>query len=328
VHALDAQGAVPLAVLERDGFPESQHLGGAVVLAPDGRRLAAHGDVDASIYPRSALKPFQTVAALTAGARLSAEQQVVVTASHSGTPRHVELVRSVLADAGLSERALRTPPAWPMDEGARFALVRSGEGPRPITMNCSGNHAGMLAGAVAAGWPVDDYLAPDHPIHDLAAGVIARSCDTELTHRGRDGCGGPVWALPLAALARGYQRALAERPELAEAIRAHPDLIEGPGTPTTRAIEQLGVVAKSGAEGVWVAVAPNGTAAAVKTLDGANRVPSAVAVALLAEHGAVDPDAAAAFLAGPALAITAGGQPAGGLRVTVTTPRTKEDAWR
>jgi L-asparaginase II len=326
VHPLDAQGAVPLAVLERDGFPESQHLGAAVVLGPDGERLAAHGNVDARIYPRSALKPFQTVAAMQAGARFSPEQSVVVTASHSGTPRHVEVVRSVLADAGLDEEALRTPPAWPMDEAARFALIRAGKSPTRITMNCSGNHAGMLAGAVAAGWPTDGYLAAEHPIHGVAAGVIARTCDTEPMDRGRDGCGGPVWSVPLVALARGYQRVLAECPELGEAIRAHPDLLEGPGTPTTRAIETLSVVAKAGAEGVWVAVAANGTAVAVKTLDGANRVPSAVAVALLAEHGAVDRAAAAEFLSAPALAITAGGQPAGGLRITVTA-RTKETAW-
>ena len=326
MHALDAQGAVPLAVLERDGFPESQHLGAAVVLDPDGERLAAHGDVDARIYPRSALKLFQTVAAEEAGARLSPEQQVIVSASHSGTARHVELVRSVLTDAGLDEETLRTPPAWPMDEKARFALVRAGGSPRRITMNCSGNHAGMLAGAAAAGWPVEDYLAAGHPIHALAAEVITRTSGTDLTDRGRDGCGGPVWAMPLTALARGYQRLLAEHPGLAAAIRAFPDLIEGPGTPTTRAVGGLGVVAKAGAEGVWVAVAPNGAAVAVKTLDGANRVPSAVAVALLAEHGAVDTAAAGAFLADPALAISAGGQRAGGLRVTVASA-TKENAW-
>jgi L-asparaginase II len=236
-------------------------------------------------------------------------------------------VRSVLAGAGLGEEALSTPPAWPGDEAARFALVRAGEQPRPIFMNCSGNHAGMLAAAVAAGWPVDDYLAADHPVHALAAEMIARTCGAEPGDPGRDGCGGPVWSVPLAALARGYQRVLADRPQLGEAIRAHPDLIEGPGTPTTRAVAELGVVAKAGAEGVWVAVAPDGTAVAVKTLDGANRVPSAVAVALLAEHDAVDREAAAAFLASPALAVTAGGRPVGGLRVAVAD-ETKEHAWR
>ena len=60
---------------------------------------------------------------------------------------------------------------------------------------------------------------------------------------------------------------------------------------------------------------------------------AAVAVALLAEHGAVDRAAAAAFLADPALAVTAGGQPVGGLRVTVGTgaataaEKEKETAW-
>ena len=68
-------------------------------------------------------------------------------------------------------------------------------------------------------------------------------------------------------------------------------------------------------EGVWVAGAPDGTAVAVKTLDGANRVPSAVAVALLAGRGAVAADAAQAFLEDPALAVLGGGQPVGRLRV-------------
>jgi L-asparaginase II len=188
-------------------------------------------------------------------------------------------------------------------------------------MNCSGNHAGMLAAAVARGWSTGDYLAPGHPVHAFAESVIARTCGADPRDRGRDGCGGPVWSVPLVALARGYQRALAEHPEIADAVRAFPDLIEGPGTPTTRAVAELGVVAKAGAEGVWVAVAPDGTAAAVKTLDGANRVPSAVAVALLAAHGAVESVAADRFLAAPALAVTAGGQPVGGLRVIVDRER-------
>ena len=315
MHPLDAQGAVPLAVLERDGFPESQHLGAAVVLDPDGQRLAAHGDVDALIYPRSALKLFQTVAALEAGARLSPEQQVVVTASHSGTPRHVELVRSVLAGAGLGEEALRTPESWPSATEAARERVRAGLGPARITMNCSGNHAGMLAGSVAAGWPTDDYLDAAHPIHALAADVLAEYGGATPVHQGVDGCGGPVWAVPVVALAQGYRRLVADQPELAAAIRAHPDLIEGPGTPTSRAIAALGVVAKSGAEGVFAAVAPDGTTAAVKVLDGSGRAPAAVAVALLADAGAVDRVAADAYLDEPALAVLGGGEPVGRIRV-------------
>ena len=314
---LDAGGAVPLAVLTRSGFPESQHLGAAVVLDAAGSVVAAHGDADALVYPRSALKPFQTVAALRAGARFDDEQLVIVTSSHTGTPRHVALVERVLADAGLGPEYLQTPEAWPASAEAARAVVRAGGAAARITMNCSGNHAGMLAGAYASGWSVDDYLAVAHPIHALAAEVIALMTGADPAHRGFDGCGGPVWALPVTALARGYQCVAAAEPRLAAAVRAHPDLIEGPGTATTRAVAALGLFAKAGAEGVWCAVAPDGTAVAVKVLDGSGRAAAAVAVALLAAAGVVDTAAAAAFLGDASLTVHGGAAEVGRIRPLV-----------
>lgn len=312
---LDPGASAPLAVVTRSGFPESVHLGAAVVVDADGVELHRIGNPGRLVYPRSALKPFQTVAALRAGARLSEEQAVVVSSSHGGTPRHLALVQEVLAAAGLDEHALRTPVSWPSSTEAARDRVRAGLGPARIAMNCSGNHAGMLAGSVAAGWPVGDYLDPEHPIHALAAAVIREHARARPTHQGVDGCGGPVWAIPLTALADGYRRLFAAHPELAAGIRAFPDLVEGPGTPTTRAVATLGVVAKSGAEGVFAAVAANGTAVAVKVLDGSGRAAAAVAVALLARSGAVDADVAEAYLGDPALAVTGGGAPVGRIRV-------------
>ena len=104
---------------------------------------------------------------------------------------------------------------------------------------------------------------------------------------------------------------------LTAATLAHPDLLEGDGTPTTRAVEALGVFAKSGAEGVWAAVAPDGTAVAVKVLDGSARAAAPVAVALLAAGGAIDAAAAEAYLAHGALAVRGGGRPVGRLRVVL-----------
>jgi L-asparaginase II len=312
---LDAGASAPLAVVTRSGFPESAHLGAAVVLDADGVELHRIGDPGRLVYARSALKPFQTVAALRAGARFSDEQAVVVTSSHGGTPRHIALVQEVLAAAGLDEGALRTPESWPSSTEAARDRARAGLGPARIAMNCSGNHAGMLAGSVAAGWPVDDYLDPGHPIHALAATVLAEYGRARPTHQGLDGCGGPVWAVPLTALADGYRRLFADHADLAAAVRAAPDLIEGPGTPTSRAIATLGVVAKSGAEGVFAAVAPNGTAVAVKVLDGSARAAAPVAVALLAAADAVDDRVAAAYLDDPGLAVHGGGAPVGRLRV-------------
>jgi L-asparaginase II len=173
----------------------------------------------------------------------------------------------------------------------------------------------MIAASLALGLPVADYLDPASPVHALAADVLREHTGAAPAHPGTDGCGGPVWAVPVVALARGYAALIADHPGLGAAIRTHPVLIEGAGTATTRAVETLGVAAKAGAEGVWCAVAPDGTAVAVKVLDGAARAAAAVAVALLAEAGALEADAAAAFLADPSLDVLGGGLPVGRVRV-------------
>jgi L-asparaginase II len=314
MSALDAAGSVPLAVVDRSGFPESQHIGAAVVVAPDGEVLLRRGDVDALIYPRSALKPFQTVAAMRAGVVLDAPGLTIVTSSHDGTPLHVAAVRAVLAAVGAAEGDLRTPAAWPASKAAANDLVRAGLGPSRIAMNCSGNHAGMIGAAQALGIPVAEYLDPTNRVHGLAEEVIREYAAVDPEHPGTDGCGGPVWALPIVALARGYAALFAANPALATAIRANPVLIEGAGSATTRAVASLAVVAKAGAEGVWCAVAPDGATVTVKVLDGSGRASAAIGVALLAAAGAIDGAAADGFLAHPSLAVLGGGAEVGGIR--------------
>ena len=98
---LDARASGPLAVATRSGVPESVHLGAAVDMDADGVELHRIGDPGRLIYPRSALKPFQTVAARRAGARFPDEQAVIVSSSHTGTPRHIALVREVREETGL-----------------------------------------------------------------------------------------------------------------------------------------------------------------------------------------------------------------------------------
>lgn len=314
---LGVGGAVPLAVVERSGFPESMHLGAAAVVAADGTLVAARGEIDALIYPRSALKPFQTVAALRAGVVLDAAGLTIVTSSHQGEPEHIAAVREVLAWVGAGEEHLRTPEAWPGSKSAAREVAVLGGGPTRIAMNCSGNHAAMLGASVALGLPLGDYLNPRSLVHALAVEVIREHSGADPVRPGTDGCGGPVWAVPVLGLARGYASLFAEQRELAAAIRAHPTLIEGAGTATTRAVETLAVVAKAGAEGVWCAVAPDGTAVAVKILDGSPRASSAVAVALLAEAGALDAESADAFVADPSLAVQGGATEVGRIRPLV-----------
>jgi L-asparaginase II len=89
-----------------------------------------------------------------------------------------------------------------------------------------------------------------------------------------------TFALPLermAAAFAGLER-LDAGDRVARAMRAHPDLIRGPGAPDTRLMRALeGWVAKGGAEGLLCAAGTGGVGVALKVEDGNMR---AVAPAL------------------------------------------------
>ena len=161
--ALDPAGVRELAVVERSGLIESRHLGAAVVLSPDGTVEREIGDGTALVYPRSSLKPLQAITVMRSGVVLAGEQAVLATASHTGSQRHVAVVRAMLGSAGLSEDDLRCPADWPSDADALFRARRDDLGARAITMNCSGKHAGFLMACAANGWSTSDYLDPEHP---------------------------------------------------------------------------------------------------------------------------------------------------------------------
>lgn len=320
--------AVELAVVERSGFVESRHAGSAIVLDPDGVAVRTLGDVDTPILPRSSLKPLQALACLTAGAPLEGEHLALATASHSGTDRHVAVVRSVLAAAGRTEDDLQCPPAWPGDPATRDELVRELGQPQRVRMNCSGKHSAMLLACAANGWDHTTYLDPAHPLQLHIREVVERLAGAKPAATAVDGCGAPVFAMSLAALARAIHRigASSERSpfalhrsagQLVRAVRENPWTIDGPGRPDTIAIERLGVFAKGGAEGVMVMVAPNGVTVALKILDGNGRAATATALTLLERVGALPAGDVAQTLSLLPLSITGGGQDVGSIRPTV-----------
>jgi len=279
--ALDASSSVELAVVERSGWPESRHSGAAVLVDADGRVVRALGDATALIYPRSTLKLVQAAAVELLGVVFDAEQTVLSAASHAGTPAHVAVVERMLADAGLDASALRCPADWPGDPAAR----RAASAPLPITMNCSGKHAGFLAAAAAQGWPLESYLELDHPVQRQVRELTIELAGEDPAHWGVDGCGAPVPVMSLVGLARAVSHTARAGTLLGDAIRAHPWAIDGPGRSNTVTIERTGLVAKLGAEGVLVLVTPTGESVAVKVLDGSHRATTPVGLELLVREG-------------------------------------------
>ena len=261
-------------------------------MRPDGSTALALGDVDRPVLPRSSNKPLQAVGLLELGWRTDDDGLVLAAASHSGEPQHLEIVQRALAAAGLSASALRCPPMLPLSEDAAHALLRAGDGPSPLTMNCSGKHAGMLAVCVHQGWPVDTYLDDDHPLQRALTATIERLAGEPVAHVAVDGCGAPQHGLTLGGLVRAFTAMVdgaAGTPErrVADAARARPDLLGGTGREVTAAMRAVpGLLAKDGAEGVYAAAAPGLGAVALKVDDGGGRAAAVLLAAALRVLGA------------------------------------------
>jgi L-asparaginase II len=118
-----------------------------------------------------------------------------------------------------------------------------------------------------------------------------------------DGCGVPVIAMPLFAIARAFVRLVhrdlecprraASLSRICVAMATHPSMVAGDGRFETRMMNhfKLGLVVKGGAEGVCAAaisrrglgIAPNAVGIALKIDDGAKRA-AEVAMANLIER--------------------------------------------
>ena len=306
------------ALVVRSGFAESEHLAQAVLVNRDGQVELAWGDPYAPHFPRSTVKPLLAVGMVRAGLQLRNKELAIVASSHNGEPEHVELVREILAGAGLSEADLANTPALPGLTRARDEWLAAGRGPQRISQNCSGKHAGMLLTAQALGAPTQGYTAWEHPVQRAGVAAIRDLTGDPCQTHGIDGCGAPVVALSLVGLARAFSRlvqASAGSPEhdVASAMSAHPFYVGGSERDVTVFMDAVpGAIAKDGAEGVHALALPDGRALALKVRDGADRARPAFVAAILAELGM---DKVAAAL--PVEPVLGGGLPVGHIEVEV-----------
>jgi L-asparaginase II len=271
--------AVPpvLAEVVRSGFVEGRHRGSLVLLAADGSVQLALGEPDVPVFPRSSNKPMQAAAVLRAGLDLSGERLALAAASHSGEDFHLDLVRKMLAEHGLTADDLQTPPDLPLDRVAAEAYLAAGDVRDRVTMNCSGKHTAMLAACVLNGWPTETYLDPDHPLQQLVHTVVEEASGERVAAVGTDGCGAPLMAISLTGLARSFRHfvladaSTAER-RVADAMRAHPEYVAGTRRPDTWLMRGVpGALSKMGAEAVQAVALPDGSALAFKIDDGGVR---------------------------------------------------------
>lgn len=316
-----APDGVVVAHLTRDNVVESLHHGIVVVMSHTGEVLLERGNSDSVVYPRSTLKPLQTLAVLETGVNLTPLEIALTTASHCGSKDHRTSVVSFLERHGFDEKDLQCPPDWPLGHAERAEYATAGGLPSAVAMNCSGKHAGFLAATRHQGLDTREYLSPTHPLQVAIEKVIEQWTGEEITFSSTDGCGAPLHALSLKGLGLGIARLssaeTAESKTLLTAVTKHPWALDGAGRANTKTIEVIGGIAKIGAEGLVVIGTPDGVSVAVKILDGSMRATTPVALEALRLVGAITPDQCDEILAVVAEPVTAGNRVIGGLEVQI-----------
>lgn len=295
----------------RGGAVESCHRVSLAVSDAAGRLVARAGDPALITFMRSAAKPFQALPLVQDGAverfAITSRELALACASHNSERYQVEIVRAWLERIGCTEDDLACGPHPSL--GRDYAVIdgngRAGDvvAPSPLASNCSGKHAGMLTLAKHEGWESAGYYRVDHPVQRRVKRELARWCCVEASSiaEGTDGCGVVTYALPVTAMARGIAALVTSGEHAAQAIvgamSAHPDLVAGTGRLCTALMEAYRhrVVAKVGAEGVYVVGLPDrGLGVALKVEDGDGKAAIVAVVAVLDQLG-VDPSPGARF---------------------------------
>jgi L-asparaginase II len=323
--------AVPLARVVRSGVEESVHLGHVAVCDAAGRVVARAGDPSHPIFARSCMKPLQGAVSLDAIGELALPDReiAVMCASHNGEPTHLSAVRAVLDRGELGADALQNPPAYPLDPDS---MARAQQ-PSRLFHNCSGKHAGLLLACTRSGWDIGEYRRRSHPLQRRVGRVVRMATGVDDPVVGVDGCGIPVFGVPLRAMATLFAR-LASPDRLAglsssvaratSAMIAEPYVVGGRHRLDTELMRAAagGLVVKEGAEAlVCATVMASGLGVAVKVADGGSRGCGPALIEVLRQVDGLTSAQARSVSAFAKPAVLGGGRPVGAVEPLVRLAR-------
>lgn len=307
--------AVKLVEVTRGKTVESIHRGVIAVVDAEGKKIASVGDSSYFTFIRSAAKPIQALPVLETGAAqhfaFNLEDLALMMASHSGEPEHVRIGRQIIDKIGVEPEILQCGVHPPLHRPSAHDLEAKGQEPNVFHCTCSGKHAAMLAIAKHMDFSLRDYFLPEHPVQQLMRQTIAAfaGLDPGKIGTGTDGCGVPVFALPVEKMAYIYARWAdaagfdEERNKacltLQQAITTYPEIVAGTGRFTYDLMKVTGtkILAKDGNEGVFcIGIPDKGWGIAIKIEDGHTRAVNPVVVETLHQLGILTTQEYAALL--------------------------------
>ena len=295
---------VKMVEVTRNGAVESVHQGAAVLINSSGEILKEWGNSEILIYPRSALKPIQSLNIYKEGVakalNLSDEFIALTTASHHAENFHQEMISDWLKKMNLNENNLYCGPDWHWNIEDKFQAHSKYKAKRKIFHNCSGKHCGHLAVSKQKNLPIENYQKKDHPIQKDLIKLIEDLSHYKIKNIGIDGCTLPNPLIPLkkfalaAAQIADYNKlnensAITKR--IFESCTKFPEIAGGTNSVNSvlTKLSKGKIFFKNGAEGVFVAIIPElKSALAIKIADGATRAAEVAVSGLISELKMID----------------------------------------
>jgi L-asparaginase II len=298
----------PLAVVTRNKYVESIHYGFICVVDPQGKIIYQRGDPNTKFFFRSSAKPIQVIPFIKSGGakamNYTLKEIAIACASHTGEERHQKTVMGVLGRLGLDESSLHCGTMVPYNEDESKRLIKEGYEPSALHVSCSGKHAAMLAYSEYLGCDISNYENINHPVQKEILKTIGFFADEkpEEIPIGTDGCGLPIFLLPVYKMALSYAKLVrfSQEPDnpyydacktVFEAMTSHPEMVAGSNEFCTELMSATKgkLIGKVGAEAVYcLGIKKGSLGACIKIADGGERAVYPVAMQLLLELGILE----------------------------------------
>lgn len=275
----------------RGNIVENIHRGSIAIVSSTGDTIAYLGDIEKQTFMRSASKPIQVLPTLLAGLHrrfnLTDEDVAMFNSSHWGSNHHIFVLEEIARKTGLTPDDMIMKPCGSTSASALAAKLtdRSKLHPRmgqsKLQHCCSGKHFSlMLLQRELTGKP-EGYHLKDSPVQQQIINFISMLSQTP-TYKiglGIDGCGVPVFALPLRSIAMSYAKLMdpfSMSGELRDTIdynfsciHKYPEKINDYGTPSYYINQNPDLIMKDGSRGViCMAIKSMKLGIAVKLEDG------------------------------------------------------------
>jgi L-asparaginase II len=296
--------ALPVVHVIRGEKVESIHRGDIVAVNTNGKIIFEYGSKDKRTFWRSSAKPFQTIPLVESGGleqfNIEAKELALICASHGGEEKHVKTVKTLLKKIGKTVDDLDCGLAKPMYSKAYIKLIKENKTVTQANNPCSGKHTGMLALGVLRDYDLKNYILKSHPIQQEMLQAIAEmtKLPIEAIDLAIDGCGVPVFGLPIKNMAIAYAQLAKKKfksnkrdqalKKITEAMTQFPFYVAGTRRLDTILMEETDgkILAKLGAEAVYcLSILEKDIGIAMKIEDGAYRALDALVPDLLLKHG-------------------------------------------